>query len=685
MRNSQSLITVSLLFSSVVALISAKISSNRYSKWQTLSGNAPLVVARGGFSGLLPDSSENAYQFAVSTSLLNLISWCDVQLTKDGAGICFPDVRLDIASDIDRFFPNKSRTYIVDGDSKQGWFSVDYTLHDLKNISLKQAIYSRTDGFDKNLLPILEVRKVAEIAKPSSLWLNIQHDSFFSQHNLSMRNFVISVSRSVVVDYISSPEVNFLRSIQARFRRCSTKLILQFLGQDDIEPSINQTYSSLLKNLTFIKTFASGILIPKNYVWPVDHSQYLQPHTSVVLDAHEEGLEVFASGFANDATFAYNYSYDPVAEYISFIDNGNFSVDGVLSDFPNTPSAAIDCFSHMGHKEALEAKLLIISSEGASGDYPGCTDLAYTRAVSSNVDVLDCPVQMTKDGIPICLGSINLMDRTTVDQSSFSNLSTDVPELGTGNGIFTFNLNWSELRRLTPAISNPWSNFTLYRNPKFRNSGKLMSFSDFLALAKYSPSVSGVLISIEHAAYLAGKQGLNVVDVVLKSLNEAGYNDQTIKKVMIQSTDSSVLEKFKEKRNYELVYMVNENIRDVQKSTIMKIKEFAKSVVISKNSVYPADKAFLTSTSDVVPKLQACNLSVYVQLFSNEFASQAWDFFADAYLEINTYVNAIGINGLVTDFPATAAKYRLFMKYWMDIVLKMQDFFTSHNEHLMSW
>lgn len=47
------------------------------------------------------------------------------------------------------------------------------------------------------------------------------------------------------------------------------------------------------------------------------------------------------------------------------------------------------------------------------------------------------------------------------------------------------------------AISNPWSNFTLYRNPKFRNSGKLMSFSDFLALAKYSPSVSGVLISIE--------------------------------------------------------------------------------------------------------------------------------------------------------------------------------------------
>ncbi|XP_028059376.1 glycerophosphodiester phosphodiesterase GDPDL3-like [Camellia sinensis] len=41
-------------------------------------------------------------------------------------------------------------------------------------------------------------------------------------------------------------------------------------------------------------------------------------------------------------------SYNPVAEYLSFIDNGNFSVDGVLSNFPITPSAAIACFSHRG-------------------------------------------------------------------------------------------------------------------------------------------------------------------------------------------------------------------------------------------------------------------------------------------------------------------------------------------------
>ena len=155
-----------------------------------------------------------------------------------------------------------------------------------------------------------------------------------------MKSFVLSVLRTAIVDFISSPEVNFLRSILAHKPK-TTKLVFQILSQDEVEPSTNQTYGSLLRNLTFIKTFASGILVPKTYIWPVDENLYLQPHTSVVLDAHREGLEVFASSFANDNLFAYNFSYDPVAESLSFIDNGNFSVDGVLSDFPVTPSLAI--------------------------------------------------------------------------------------------------------------------------------------------------------------------------------------------------------------------------------------------------------------------------------------------------------------------------------------------------------
>ncbi|KAF2303797.1 hypothetical protein GH714_023472 [Hevea brasiliensis] len=472
-----SLLPAFLLLHSLVTLVSAQGSTSR---WQTLSGNPPLVVARGGFSGLFPDSSYYAYQFALETSVPDVILWCDVQLTKDGVGICAPDLRLENSTNISIL--NKYKTYLVNGVPTRGCFSVDFTFSDLSSVVLDYYIH----------LDIV-------------LWILLGRMD-------------------------RTEKVVFLRSIAARVNPNVTKLVFRFLGPNDFEPSTNQTYSSLLKNLTFIKTFASGILIPKGYIWPVDASLYLQPHTSVVLDAHKAGLEVFASEFYNDVPFSFNYSYDPVSEYLSFIDNGDFSVD---------------------------AKVLVISKNGASGDYPGCTDKAYQKAISDGADVIDCPVQMSKDGIPFCLGSINLIDT---------------------------------------AMANPYAKYELFRNPKFRNDGKFLSLSDFLALAKNSSSLSGVLISIENASYLIEKQQLPVTDAVLDALSKAGYDKQNAMELMIQS--------------------------------------------------------------NVVPRLKSAGLPVYVETFSNEFVSQAWDFFSDANVEVNTYVMEANVNGVITDFPLTASRYK---------------------------
>ena len=38
---------------------------------------------------------------------------------------------------------------------------------------------------------------------------------------------------------------------------------------------------------------------------------------------------------------SYNHNYDLVKEYLQFVDNGDFAVDGVLTDFPITTSEAI--------------------------------------------------------------------------------------------------------------------------------------------------------------------------------------------------------------------------------------------------------------------------------------------------------------------------------------------------------
>lgn len=633
-------------------------AAQKASSWKTLSGKAPAIVAKGGFSGLFPDSSEYAYQFALVASSPDTILYCDVRLTKDEIGICLPDIKMDNCTNIPDFYAQGQKSYLVNGVPTSGWFSVDYNGTELGQVTLKQSINSRTPRFDSNFFPLLAVEDVQSKFKPPGIWLNVQHDSFYSQFNLSMRNYIISVSKRVVVNYVSSPEVSFLSSILGRISN-KTKLVFRFLDESTLEPSTNQTYGSMLKNLTFVKTFASGILVPKSYIWPNSPDNYLQPYTSVVDDAHKVGLEIYAADFANDFLLSYNHSYDPLAEYLSFIDNDVFSVDGVLTDFPVTASEAIGCFTNLNKSNTDHGKPLIISHNGASGDYPGCTDLAYQKAVDDGADVIDCPVQVTKDGIPICMSSIDLMTDTTVARSQFISQTATIKDIQIAPGVFSFNLTWDDIvKNLKPKISTPWTDFALDRNPRYRNAGKFMRLSDFLDFTK-DKDLSGIMISVEHAAFMAGELGFDMVDKVIKALDDAGYHDQTAQKVMIQSTDSSVLEKFKEQTKYDLVYMINKEVGDAAPSSLADIKKFASAVSVDTSSVFPETHYFTVYETNLVQTLQTAGLSVYVYTLMNEFPSQPYDFFSDATAQINAYVKGALVDGLITDFPATARRYKL--------------------------
>lgn len=642
----------------LLSLALGSAAAQKGSTWKTLSGNAPVIVAKGGFSGLFPDSSDYAYKILVSLSSPATAIWCDVQLMKDGGGICLPSINIDNCTTIANVFPQGKKTYNVNGVSMAGWFSVDYMSADLlPNVTLKQSVLSRTDKYDGSM-SITQAENVFAY-NASAYWLNVQHDSFYSQFKLSMRSYILSLLKQFNVDYISSPEVKFLTSISGRVSK-KTKLVFRFLDERLIEPSTNQTYGSILKNLTFVKTFASGILVPKSYIWPVTPDNYLLPYTSVVDDAHKAGLEIYAADFANDFTISYNYSYDPLAEYISFLDNGAFSVDGVLSDFPITPSEAVDCFSNLNNSKIDHAKPLVISHNGASGDYPDCTDQAYEKAVADGADVIDCPVQVTKDGILICMSSVDLMDVTTVAKSQFASQMTTINDLKAGPGVFTFNLTWDDIsNNLKPTISNPVSSFDQYRNPRNRNAGNFMRLSDFLTFAK-GKDLSGIMITVEHAAFMAEELGFGVVDAVIKGLDDSGYSKQTAQNVMIQSTNSSVLVKFKQETKYNLVYMIEEDVRDAAPSSLADIKKFANAVSVSTKSVFPQSHYYLTGQpSNIVPSLQSAGLQVYVYVLMNEFGSQPNDFFADATVQINAYVRGANVDGVITDFPATAHRYKL--------------------------
>lgn len=163
---------------------------------------------------------------------------------------------------------------------------------------------------------------------------------------------------------------------------------------------------------------------------------------------------------------------------------------------------------------------------------------------------------------------------------------------------------------------------------------------------------------LQHAAFLAAELGFDMVDAVIKALDDSGYNKQTAQKVMIQSTNSSVLVKFKQQTKYDLVYMINEDVSDAAPSSLAGIKKFADAVSVETSSVFPENRHFTSHQTDLVESLQTAGLSVYAYNLMNEFVSQPYDFFSDATAQIIAYVQGAGVDGLITDFPATARRYK---------------------------
>uniref|UniRef100_A0A6N2MQM7 glycerophosphodiester phosphodiesterase n=1 Tax=Salix viminalis TaxID=40686 RepID=A0A6N2MQM7_SALVM len=644
-----------LLLVSLVIHATLANSESASKKWLTLNGQRPSVIARGGFSGLFPESSDFANQMALGTSVHDVVVLCNLQLTKDGVGICQGDIRLDNTTNIAMLFEKGSKTYRVNGQDLTGWFALDFTADQLlANVSLVQNIFSRPSAFD-GMLPMSTVDDVRN-SNPPAFWLNVQYDAFYTENKLNVTNYIQKATRLQGVNYISSPEIGFLRRTNGVVNKAKTKLIFVFLDKKATEPTTNQTYGSMLGNLATIKTFASGIVVPKDYIWPVNAANYLDAPTSLVNDAHKLGLEVYASGFANDFTTSYNYSYDPSAEYLQFIDNSQFSVDGLITDFPPTASEAVACFAQYPDIKPTKGQALIITHNGASGVNAGSTDLAYQQALEDGADIIDCSVQMSKDGVAFCLDSVDVTGDTTA-AAAFMSLSTTIPEIQQPAGIFSFDLLWSDIQTLQPQLTSPFENKGgLPRNPANKNKGKFLNLAEFLELARVK-AVTGILINIENAAYLASQKGLDIVSVVNTALSNATFDKQSTQKVLIQSDDTSVLSKFQNVPAYTRVLYLKDEISDAPKTPVGEIKKYADAVTLPRFSIVPTIDGFTTATTKVVNEMHAANISVYVTVLRNEFVTLAFDYFADPTIEIATYTSGIGVDGIITEYPATASRY----------------------------
>ncbi len=372
----------------LVACSTLSIGSMAASKYPTLDGATPLVIAHRGASGYLPEHTLAAYKKAIDMGADFIEP--DLVVTKDGVLVARHEPNITGTTDVESRpeFATRKTTRKVDGINETGWFVSDFTLAELKTLRAKQAMGERDQSFNgqfevptfREILELLKAEKTSS-GRTVGVYPETKHPTYHVQAGIPieprllgmLNEYGLNKKDSAVI--IQSFEVNNLKEL----RKLTPVRLVQLIDGDDVDaagkvtlaaPSeqpydfvVNKDKRNFADMLTpaglkEIKTYADGIgpwkpyLASGAYVLGADgkpkdlngdgkindSDRLALPATSVIKDAHAAGLFVHAFTFRNESRRLYaDYKGDPRAEYQAFYKLG---VDGLFSDFSDTAVAA---------------------------------------------------------------------------------------------------------------------------------------------------------------------------------------------------------------------------------------------------------------------------------------------------------------------------------------------------------
>jgi len=349
-------------------------------KYQTLNGEAPLVIGHRGASGTLPEHTLEAYQLAIDQGA-DIIE-PDLVLTSDGELIVRHEPMLDSTTDVAAKFPaSRMATRMVDGVSTTAYFASDFTLAEIKTLRAVQARASRSQAYN-GLYGIPTLAEVITLAKNASLktgrtigiYPEVKHSTFHGGlfganvfENKLVALLHVAYGNTVTAPvFIQSFEVSNLQYLHTK----TAIRLVQLIDADDVNADgtmslvapYRQPYDFVVKGdtrtfadlltgtgLDFVKTYAYAVGPWKPYLLKtVDdgvertgdatltiNDRRVVGSTGVIEAAHQRGLAVHTWTFRDDAS-GYGFK-DPKAEMTYYM---NMGIDGVFTDFPATGVAA---------------------------------------------------------------------------------------------------------------------------------------------------------------------------------------------------------------------------------------------------------------------------------------------------------------------------------------------------------
>ncbi|MBD6616151.1 glycerophosphodiester phosphodiesterase [Komarekiella sp. 'clone 1'] len=312
-----------------------------------------IIIGHRGASGYRPEHTLAAYELAIALGSDYIEP--DLVCTKDGVLIARHENEISATTDVasNAKFANRKTTKIIDGESKTGWFTEDFTLTELKTLRAKERIpelrpqNTAYDGLFEipTLQEIIDLaqQKSAEIGRTIGIYPETKHPTYFKSIELSLEEPLLSTL--VANGYQGANAPVFIQSFEvSNLQDLSTKTdlpLVQLLNSsgkpyDFVVSGDARTYADLAtaSGLKQIAKYAQAVGIHKNLLVPRDSKGKLLAPTSLVSDAHANSLLVHVWTFRNENFFLpLDFQGNPQGEYQLFFSLG---IDGVFSDYPDT-------------------------------------------------------------------------------------------------------------------------------------------------------------------------------------------------------------------------------------------------------------------------------------------------------------------------------------------------------------
>jgi len=327
----------------------------------------PIVIGHRGASGYRPEHTLASYELAIQLGADFVEP--DLVSTKDHILVARHENEISGTTDVAAHpeFADRFATKIIDGVSIKGWFTEDFTLAELKTLRAKERIpqLRPANTAYNGLYQVPTLQEVIDLVKRKNLELSktrtkrrigiypeTKHPTYFDSIGLSLEEPLVQTleqngyrNKNALV-FIQSFEVSNLKDL-SRMTRLPLVQLFGDSGQpyDFVVKGDPRTYLDLTKPtaLAEIATYADGIGPSKTLIVPRDAQNRMLAPTSLINDAHAQGLlvhpytfraenyflsEEFRRGNPADPTYLLQYG-DMAGEAALFYSLG---VDGLFSD-----------------------------------------------------------------------------------------------------------------------------------------------------------------------------------------------------------------------------------------------------------------------------------------------------------------------------------------------------------------